>query len=389
MGKTTLLFHLLQRLRKTACTAFLFQTQCNSREFLRYLLADMGLESVGEDVVDWHAQLNHALVRVSRAGMRFVLVIDEAQNLADPVLETVRLLSDFETPGSKLMQIIIAGQPHLAAKLARPSLVQLRQRVAILSRLQPFSVIETDRYIDHRLQVAGYDGGRLFTSDARAMIAARSGGIPRNINNLCFNALSLGYALKRRSIEAEIVREVVADLNVESLAGNQPVPEPDSRPASVDLPLVPSSLVEKGSLGVRPFRIATLAALACLVSLLLFSPAGKPNRKAQLAPPSGPAALPQKPPRLVGALPALRAALGAPPAVTVEPGQTLTRICWRYLGPYSPKLIEEIVRLNPRITDPNHIEAGQRIVLPERTRTPTGAYSAGLPNGEPKTSARN
>ena len=217
MGKTTLLLRLLERLHKSSDTAFLFHTQCNSHEFLRFLLADMGIDSHGQDMVNMQGALNEALVRIKLAGRRFVLVIDEAQNLEDSVLETVRLLSDFETPSAKLMQIIISGQPQLAAKLSRPSLVQFRQRVAILSRLEAFNPADVDRYIDDRLQVAGHDGGPLFTSDARAIIAAQSRGIPRIVNNLCFNALSLGYGLRRKKIDGEIVREVVKDLDVESL----------------------------------------------------------------------------------------------------------------------------------------------------------------------------
>jgi general secretion pathway protein A len=108
MGKTTLLFQLLERLRKSSSFAFLFQTQCNSREFLSYLLRDMGLETGAQDVVSMHQQLNEALIRVSRSGRRSVPVIDEAQNLDDSVLETVRLLSDFETPDTKLIQIILS-----------------------------------------------------------------------------------------------------------------------------------------------------------------------------------------------------------------------------------------------------------------------------------------
>ena len=96
MGKTTVLFRLLERLRKSTYTAFLFQTQCDSQEFLRSLVADMGIDSQGHDLVQMREELNEALIRLKRADRRFVLVIDEAQNLEDSVLETVRLLSDFE-----------------------------------------------------------------------------------------------------------------------------------------------------------------------------------------------------------------------------------------------------------------------------------------------------
>ena len=222
MGKTTLLFQLLERLRSSAQTVFLFQTQCESREFFRYILADLGFDTREQDLVTLHRQFNEVLIREKRAGKRFVLAIDEAQNLNESVLETIRLLSDFETPRDKLMQIIVAGQPQLAQKLALPSLAQLRQRVSMLVRLNPFTPQETVSCVEHRLRVAGYTGGPLFTPEAQAIIAARSEGIPRNIVNLCFNALSLGCALERKIIDTEILQEVLADLDVGTLVSEPP-----------------------------------------------------------------------------------------------------------------------------------------------------------------------
>jgi general secretion pathway protein A len=137
MGKTTLLFRLLEHLRGSARTAFLFQTQCDSCGLLRYLLADLGIETRGQDFVTMHEQLNELLLREASTGKRFVLVIDEAQNLEDLVLETVRVLSDFQTPSQKLLQIVFAGQSQLAEKLRRPELAQLGQRISILARLEP------------------------------------------------------------------------------------------------------------------------------------------------------------------------------------------------------------------------------------------------------------
>src|ERR1700685_2642902 len=155
LGKTTLLFHLLEKLRRNARTVFLFQTQCNSREFMRFLLAELGVEGPDQDFVHLHEQFNKMLLAESRAGRRFVMVIDEAQNLDASVLETVRLLSDFETTQAKLLQIILSGQPELAEKLASPALVQLRQRITSVSGLSPLTREETGKFMDHRLQVAG------------------------------------------------------------------------------------------------------------------------------------------------------------------------------------------------------------------------------------------
>jgi len=135
MGKTTLLFQLLQQWRDRVHSAFLFQTQCDSREFIRHLMNDLGLKSDGEDFVRMHSELNEFLFRETLAGRSVVIFIDEAQNLTDNVLETVRLLSDFESAEKKLLQIVLAGQPELAKRLSRPGLVQLRQRIAIQARL--------------------------------------------------------------------------------------------------------------------------------------------------------------------------------------------------------------------------------------------------------------
>jgi general secretion pathway protein A len=217
MGKTTLLVQLLERLRGYSRTAFLFQTQCDSRELLRYLLTDAGLSVQEHDVVALHHQFNQLLAREARSGKRFVVVIDEAQNLDDDALETVRLLSNFETGRAKLLQIILAGQPQLAERLASQRLTQLRQRISIVCRLRPLQGEEIEQYVAHRLQAAGYSGPPLFNREALELIACRSQGIPRNINNLCFNALSLGCALDRTEIGPDLVEEVTADLDIEAI----------------------------------------------------------------------------------------------------------------------------------------------------------------------------
>jgi type II secretory pathway predicted ATPase ExeA len=265
MGKTSLLFRLMQNLEPDARTVFLFQTQCDTREFLRYLLTDMGIACQGLDLVEMHSRLNDALVENARSGKQFVVIIDEAQNLDHSVLETVRLLSDFETTRSKLLQIILAGQPQLAEKLAHPSLVQLSQRVAIFSRLKPFSTTETSEYIDHRLKVAGHETGKLFTPGAVEIIAQESHGIPRNINNLCFNALSWGYAEKRAMVDEAILRQVCEELAVNSVAAeaerfaaeNRAEAEERERVTSAHTPsvAVPVALVETERKLVEPVAL--------------------------------------------------------------------------------------------------------------------------------------
>ncbi len=210
-GKTTLLFQLLNRLQDSTRSAFLF-AQCDPREFLRRLLTDLGIAPRGQDLAGMHVQLKETLLSESQAGRRFVGIIDEAQNLEDSFFETVRLLSNIETPRTKLLQIILAGRPRLADKLASLAMAQLRQRISIIARLDPLTPMETGRYIDHRLRQAGYRDGSLFTLKARTMISAQSQGIPSEINNLCTRALTMGYAFEKRIIDSSILREVIAGL---------------------------------------------------------------------------------------------------------------------------------------------------------------------------------
>ena len=234
MGKTTLVFQLLKQLERTSRTAFLFQTECDSRELFQYILHDLDIDAQGMSLVAMHNKLNEVLFDTMFSGKRFVLVVDEAQNLDDSVLETVRMLSNFETPKTKLMQIVLTGQTQLADKLSSPSLAQLRQRISMLCRLEPLAREEIIRYIEHRLQVAGHVGAPLFTGEALEKIAAHSEGIPRNINNLCFNSLLLGYAAGSKQVESATVAQVLDDLEMNPPESKraaaqrepQPLPQP-------------------------------------------------------------------------------------------------------------------------------------------------------------------
>jgi general secretion pathway protein A len=213
MGKTSLLFQYLEGLRDKARTVFLFQTDCDSTELMRYVLAELGLDGKGMDLPEMREVLSQVLLREMQAGRRFVLVIDEAQNLDEKVLEFIRLLSNFETPWMKLMHIVLAGQPQLADRLAKPSMDQLRQRISFAIRIEPFTRAEVDLYIDHRLWVAGYKGPPLFSVGARALLAERSQGIPRVINNMCFCAMSYAWATKRKTIDRDTMTEVLVDMD--------------------------------------------------------------------------------------------------------------------------------------------------------------------------------
>jgi len=214
---------------------FLFQTQCNPSELLGYLLGELGVESTGMDLPTMHKTLNEILFREMLLGRRFVLIVDEAQNLTESTLETIRLLSDFETSNSKLIQIVLSGQPQLVETLRQPGLTQLRQRIAVLSNLYSLSAEETANYVQHRLRAAGAAGDPIFTDEALALIAGCSQGTPRKINNLCFDALALACSEGRRTIDADIVQRVDSKLSLDIFSRNSQVAASDSQSADPTL----------------------------------------------------------------------------------------------------------------------------------------------------------
>ena len=217
MGKTTLLFNFLERFRGTAHTAFLFQPQPNPVELFQSVLLELGTNSEETSLRKLSEQLNQVLTRAAGERKRVIVVLDEAQNLDFSVLEALRQLSNFETASSKLMQIVFAGQPQLAKRLALPEQEQLMQRISSFGRLSPLALTETQAYIEHRLATAGYQGPHLFTQGAIRNIWDHSKGVPRNINTLCFNAMMLAFAEHAKSIDTRIIEEAARDLDLNSV----------------------------------------------------------------------------------------------------------------------------------------------------------------------------
>ena len=219
-GKTTLLFYLLKRLRAYSRTVFLFDTPSDPEDLMASLAADIGLNTSGLGNAQIRQQFHRMLIQEASVGRNFVIVVDEAQNLSNPVLEKIRLLSNFESGTQKLLQVVLAGQPQLATRLVHPDLIQLRQRFAMIIGLEPLSPDQVRSYIQHRLNIAGYSAGSLFTGDAFAEIARKSSGIPRVINILCYNALAMGCARRQKCIDVGTVRQAASDLAFVQEAGN-------------------------------------------------------------------------------------------------------------------------------------------------------------------------
>lgn len=395
VGKTTLAFQLLERLQQASRTVFLFQTQCTSKELFHYLLNGLGIDAQGMEQVSMHNKLNEILCREMLAGRRFILAIDEAQNLEPEVLETIRLLSNFETSQTKLLQILLIGQPQLARKLASPELEQLRQRIAVFASLEPFGSDDTARYIAHRLRVAGYEGAAPFTPEALRMVAEQSQGIPRKINGLCFSALSLGCATGKKQIDSEIMQEAIADQDLESLhrqsAASRIAPAPvTSSPILSVYPAEP-----KKNLGRWALRTASVAAIAALAMAGFSISASRVGRSMEWSSDAWAsirrsesfvrshltlksASVPHNSTLNVQAaeLPDSETArLSAPSGedksdtLIVQPGDTLRKIILRTMGAYNGGTIGRIRELNPAIVDIDYLEAGQAIRFP-RTLAP-------------------
>ncbi len=391
MGKTTLLFRLLQELEPSARAVYLFQTQCSLHQFYSILARELGIGAWKDDLGRLREKLNEILLREASLGKHFLLIIDEAHNLQENVLESVRLLSNFETTSAKLMQIVMAGQPQLADKLMRPSLIQLRQRISTVCRICALNPTEVGEYIDHRLRTAGYTGDRIFASAALAAIADESQGIPRVINSLCFNALSLAHAKEEKRVDEADVREVVADLDLHSLGSTEALTRQtallcanasaklfpaDEKPKPIKQPVpslfgrlltlhaaLPGPL---SSWGARfwPLCLGSLVAALLLVWFVANSIHG--GRATMQSQDSSGTSLGTGANSKTGRDPRLD-----PITVVVRPNDTLSGLCQHYLGWFDDNLAREIYRLNPDIESPYKLRIGQQIRLPRAGRPPT------------------
>src|SRR6476646_9247754 len=207
-GKTTILRWMMQRLDRTILVAYIFNPRLSVPEFYGQLATLLDLQK-SEDKAELLMQLGQALELRHARGLRTVLIIDEAQGLSPHVLEEIRLLSNFESNTAKQLQIVLTGQPELRDVLNNPDLRQLKQRVALRCVIRPLpNIEETDRYITSRLLVAGAERIDVFSPEAIDYIFRCSDGIPRNINNLCDNALLAGYAAGEATIGQPIIEEV-------------------------------------------------------------------------------------------------------------------------------------------------------------------------------------
>ncbi len=213
-GKTTLLHALLAQLDRETASAFIFNPRLGPLDFFHMVFEEFGIEERCTTKAEYLLALNRFLIGRLERDLPTLLIVDEAQNLSPEMLEEIRLLSNLETPTSKLLQIMLVGQPELAQMLARPELRQLRQRIVLRHRLRAFTEREMAHYVDERLRLAGYTGKALFDNSALRELFGVTSGVPRLINVVCDGALLLGYGRDRVTLDAAAIREVARDLEL-------------------------------------------------------------------------------------------------------------------------------------------------------------------------------
>ena len=207
-GKTTILRWMMQRLDRNVLVGYVFNPRLTVPEFYQHVTRVLGVDE-WETKSDLLFKLGKVLESRHARGLRTVLIIDEAHGLSTSVLEEIRLMSNFESDSAKLLQVVLTGQPELREVLNNPELRQLKQRVALRCEIRPLpNIEETEKYVKSRLVTAGAQRTDLFTQSAIDYVFRCSEGIPRQINNLCDNALLAGYAAGEPTVTRAIIEEV-------------------------------------------------------------------------------------------------------------------------------------------------------------------------------------
>jgi general secretion pathway protein A len=213
-GKTTLLRAALAQIPTDIETALVMNTaELSGLDLFKLIAAEFRLEGPFHTKADYLIALNQFLLRRLEVGLNTVLIIDEAQNLADGVLEQVRLLSNLETNTEKLLQIVLTGQPELRDVLASPVMAPLRQRIALEHHVQPLAESEIEPYLEHRVRVAGGDFATLFPPGAGPLFYASCGGCPRLINLLADRALLAGFSAQERPLSVNLLERKAKEIS--------------------------------------------------------------------------------------------------------------------------------------------------------------------------------
>ncbi len=363
-GKTTLIYTLLNNLSEKEKTVFLYHTNTTFEQILENILLELDIKVTNQDKISLLRKLNEYLIHKLNRDETLAVIIDEAQNLSKEVMEELRMLSNLETCKSKLLQMVLVGQPELEIKLNSPDLRQLKQRIGIRRQIKPLTFEESRAYIEHRLQHVGSTISKVFTPQAISMICRYSKGIPRNINVISENAFLIGYSLSKKKITAQIIKEVISDMS-----GSLSLQEP----SEANTYFVPNfRMIAAGAVLLLLFGAVAFMGTEYLKSRNPEVPAsnGSAIQHIPASPLQGKAPVTGNTVRPVNSPP-------APPVekqgqgylilrtVTVKDDDNLSSLAQHYYGMSNETLLDIILMANPQITDVNRISRNQQIDLPE------------------------
>jgi len=386
-GKTTLIHHLMTRLDRNVKTIIFPQSEIAFEQMLKEILLNLGIpikiEAKGSMLHDLYNYLIQSLEKAENV----VIIIDDAHNIGLEAIEELRLLSNLETSKSKLLQIVIVGQPELKAKLRSKVIRQINQRIVISSRISPLTEEESMRYIDHRLKIVGSGSSEIFTDEALSLICRYAQGNPRAINILCSNALSAGYGLSEKRISASTVKKVrrEEDISTEEMSSKL------SRGMKRNLPRG----MLYAFLAVAVFAMFLFYNKDYVMNLLTVQKAekvsqlptvrdkvetSKPKDKPQVVSEQAPnrpnpevtSASPENPQTPVSSATTVSqpdTGIRVKKIVEVKAGTTLSLLAVKYYGEANTTLIDHFLKLNPEIADPNLILVNQKIKIPEITES--------------------
>ena len=356
-GKTTLLRKLLHELDNNIHSVFVFNSCLSFPELLEFTLQDLGLTSKDRSKVTMLQELNGYLIKQLKKGHTVTMLIDEAQNLSDEVLENLRLLSNLETDQEKLIQIVLMGQPELKAKLAQSQLRQLKQRVALQCQLRPLLHNEVHPYIGSRLMSIGYEGKDPFDRYAVKRVAYYSKGIPRIINILCDNGLLTAYIAGQQTVTAAMIDRVALDLDLATETSN-----PKTRNLPVPLPPTGTSLQQISNQGflvpAKRLTRARVSSLLMIFVIVVISLIGLGSRHRLNQPMSGnqSEAVTKNPGE------GLRSERSYQ-RVVIQPGSTVEKIAADRYGSNAMLGMDLIKEFNPKVGNLKRVVSGQNLLL--------------------------
>ncbi|MGO8990929.1 MAG: AAA family ATPase [bacterium] len=367
-GKTTLIYSLLKHLDEKVKTVLIFHTTITFTDLLKTILRELDLFPLKENRMDLLHQLIQHLVLLSNRGETLVIIIDEAQDLSQKVMEELQMFSDLESKG---IQIVFVGQPELEDRLNSESLKQLKRGIGIRRQIRGLSEEESKEYIDHRLRLAGSSSSEIFSPKALSLICSYARGVPRVINALCDNALLMGYSLSKKNIDVDIIREVIKRMEGPNRK-EKALSSPDIADTFHAFPFGLRFLLKKSYLVI----IISMLCLGIFIfltynrhaeqkstktwnieSLQSHDPDTEPaatSASSQMTPPSHPVAA-------MGREYKLRE------IAAVKNGQTMSQLAQKYYGIVNLSLLDFLLEFNPEITNVHFILVDQKIKIPDIT----------------------